>query len=65
MAWVGFDSERLKNPQSGLGKFCEFLGNALLEEKRFDFQFFQKQKTERLFPVPALYTPAIFLFTGR
>jgi len=55
MAWIGFDSERLKNPQSGLGKFCEFLGNALLEEKKFDFQFFQKQKTERSFPEPAQY----------
>lgn len=55
MAWVGFDSERLKTPQSGLGKFCEFLGNALLEDNRFDFQFFQKKKTKRIFPKPAQY----------
>lgn len=55
MAWIGFDSERLKNPQSGLGKFCEFLGNALLQEARFDMQFFQKKKTKRIFPKPAQY----------
>lgn len=55
MAWVGFESERLKNRQSGLGKFCEFLGLSLLEENRFDLQFFQKKKTKRLFPKPAQY----------
>lgn len=55
MAWVGFDSERLKHPQSGVGKFCEHLGKALMKEARFDLQFFQKKKTKRIFPKPAQY----------
>lgn len=55
MAWLGFDSERLKYPQSGLGKFCEYLGKALMEQGRFDIQFFQKKKTKRIFAKPAQY----------
>jgi glycosyltransferase involved in cell wall biosynthesis len=52
---IGFDSERMKNPNSGLGKFCEYLGHALLPRNEFQFQFFQKKKTERYFPEPASY----------
>lgn len=55
MPWLGFDSERLKNPQSGVAKFCEYLGKALMDEGRFDIQFFQKKKTKRIFPKPAQY----------
>lgn len=52
---IGFDSERLKNPNSGLGKFCEYLGHALIQRDEFQIQFFQKKKTGRYFPKPASY----------
>jgi glycosyltransferase involved in cell wall biosynthesis len=45
----------MKNPNSGLGKFCEYLGHALMQRNEFQFQFFQKKKTERYFPEPASY----------
>lgn len=57
MHWIGFDSERLKSPQSGLGKFCEYLGKALVKSGKFDYLFFQKKKTPRIFPEPAQYAP--------
>lgn len=55
MLRIGFDSERLRNPNSGLGKFCEYLGRALLNSGKYQIQFFQKKKTERCFPEPASY----------
>lgn len=55
MTKIGFDAERLKSQQSGLGKFCTYLGKALLEEHAVDVQFFQKKKTEKLFGKDAVY----------
>lgn len=52
---IGFDAERLKNPNSGLGKFCEYLGHALVQRDEFQIQFFQKKKTGQYFPKPASY----------
>ncbi len=52
---IGFDAERLKNPKNRLGKFAEYLGNALIQRREFEIQFFQKKKTERHFPKPASY----------
>ncbi len=55
MVRIGFDSERLKNPNNGLGKFCEYLGKALMSRGDFQIQFFQKKKTEHCFSDPATY----------
>lgn len=46
---IGFDSERMKSAQSGLGKFCEHLGGALSQRAGLEMTFFQKKSTHKPF----------------